>query len=39
MSWEEMSTSQTVCPCGRGYSTQNGWANKQDFDAHKIWSK
>ena len=22
MSWEEMSTSQTVCPCGKGYITQ-----------------
>ena len=23
MSWEEMSTFQTVCPCGKGYITQN----------------
>ena len=27
MSWEEMSTSQTVCPCGKGYITQKHYGD------------
>lgn len=27
MSWEEMSTSQTVCPCGKGKITQKSYGD------------
>lgn len=27
MSWKEMSTSQTVCPCGKGYITQKHYGD------------
>ena len=27
MSWEEMSTSQAVCPCGKGYITQKHYGD------------
>lgn len=27
LAWEEMSTSQTACPCGKGYITQNHYSD------------